>query len=52
MPNNKSQAITTSHKKVLSIDNFDTMTLEERLALIDRTFDNFLRILTTPVLVT
>jgi hypothetical protein len=37
MPNNK-QEINTEHKKVLCIDNFDKMTLEEQLELIDIIF--------------
>jgi hypothetical protein len=49
MPNNKE--INTEHKKVLCIDNFDKMTLEEQLELIDKTFNNISRILTTPLII-
>ena len=43
------KVINTQPNKVLRVEDFNNMTLEERLSLIDRTFNNISRILTSNI---
>lgn len=37
----QSQAITPEHKRVLRVEDFEQMTLEERIEFITQTFNNY-----------